>query len=109
MSARHEPPPRQRKGPTRRHAPGPVNSESVVDVGFTPEPTLLAMASRLVDDGIAWTPVRAKKTAFHVADRLRRQLPVSPEEASVVRQLFRQRRDELLAAARLFSGFAGCT
>jgi hypothetical protein len=78
--------------------------KTIVDVVFTPEPTMLTMANRLVDDGISTTPVRDKIVAFRIADCLRRRLPVSDEEAGVVRQLYRQRRAELLAAAEMFEG-----
>jgi hypothetical protein len=62
------------------------------------------MANRLVDDGIATTPVRDKIIALQIADRLRRRLPISEADAAVVQQLYRQRRDELLAAASMFAG-----
>lgn len=96
------PDPRQRKGPAR-HTPGP-NSKSVTGVVFMPVPTLLAMADRLVDDGISTTPVRSKIVVCRIAERLRRRLPVSESEVAIVQQLYRQRRDELAAAAELFAG-----
>jgi hypothetical protein len=109
-------PPKKRKGPLRV-APqqGPIQkitralSTSAGPVGQHPcekfsTPSLLTMASRLVDDGTTMTPVRAKIAAARIVDRLRRQLPVSDEEAGAVHQLYRQRRAELLAAAEMFSG-----
>jgi hypothetical protein len=109
-------PPKKRKGPLRV-APqqGPIQkitralSTSAGPVGQHPcekfsTPSLLTMASRLVDDGTTMTPVHSKIIVAQIADRLRRGQRVTPDEIGTVQQLYHRRRAELEAAANWFTG-----